>query len=160
MDYASYYLAARRLLLSHVNAGDTIVAMTDPPLISIVALSAAKRRSAHLINWLQDIYPETAVELGVPFLKGPLLMILTSLRNRCLTMARANVVVGDCMADKVASLKIAKSRIHVIPNWTDDEQIVPVVANDNPLRSKWGFMMSSYLATLATSGAPMNSQPC
>src|SRR5215468_7057297 len=44
---------------------------TDPPLTSIVAMAAARRNGARLVNWIQDIYPETAVGLGVPFMRGP-----------------------------------------------------------------------------------------
>ena len=139
LDYVSYYFSAWRLLLSLIRRGDTIVAMTDPPLISIVAMSVAKRRKAHLINWLQDIYPEIAVKLGVPFVKGPMFRFLMSLRNRCLRMARANVVVGDRMADKVASLNIPKQRIHIITNWTEDDQIVPLAPEANRLRRDWGM---------------------
>ena len=139
LDYASFYLAARRSLLSLVANGDTIVAMTDPPMISLVAMSVAKRRRAHLINWLQDIYPETAVKLRVPFAKEPLIRALKFFRNRSLKLARANVVVGDRMADTLAFLNISKQRIGVIPNWTADDQIVPVAPEHNPLRRAWGL---------------------
>src|SRR5215203_1350229 len=119
LDYLSYYYAARRSLLALVKAGDTIIAMTDPPLISVIAMSVAKRRGAHLINWLQDIYPETAAHLGVPFVKGPLIRVLNFLRNRSLRNAGANIVVGHRMADKLASLNIPSQLIQVIPNWAD-----------------------------------------
>jgi colanic acid biosynthesis glycosyl transferase WcaI len=139
IDYASYYVAARKLLLSLVKAGDTIVAMTDPPLISSVAASVAKRRQAHLINWLQDIYPETAAAIGMPFVKGPLIHVLVSQRNSSLRMAYANVVVGERMAETLASLNIPRHSIHIIPNWTEDSQIRPVAPNQNPLREAWGL---------------------
>ena len=67
-------------------------------MISIVAMRVARRRGARLINWLQDVYPEIAVELGVPFLKGPLSALIASLRDRSLKAAAANVVVGQRMA--------------------------------------------------------------
>jgi glycosyltransferase involved in cell wall biosynthesis len=43
------------------------------------------------------------------------------------------------MADKVASRGILKDRIHVIANWSEDDEIVPVAASDNPLRREWGL---------------------
>ena len=58
--------------------------MTDPPLICIIAMHAAQRRDAHLVNRLQDIYPEVAIELGVPFLKGPLAAGISHFRDRSL----------------------------------------------------------------------------
>ena len=139
IDYFSFYVSAWRALLSAAQADDVIVAMTDPPLVSLVAMRVAKRRGAHLVNWLQDIYPEIAVELGIPFLKGPILKMISNLRDRSLKTAAANVVLGNHMAQKVASLGISKDRIHIIANWTEDDDVVPVAASDNPLRREWGL---------------------
>ena len=65
LDYLSFYASAWRLLPKLLEQDDILVAMTDPPLVSIVAMRAAQRRGAHLVNWLQDIYPEVAVQLGI-----------------------------------------------------------------------------------------------
>jgi colanic acid biosynthesis glycosyl transferase WcaI len=91
------------------------------------------------VNWLQDIYPETAVELGVPFMRGAFAASLMALRNRSLRQAEATVVVGDLMARKVESLGAPSSRVHVIPNWCHDEIIRPVAHSENPLRQAWGL---------------------
>ena len=139
VDYFSFYASARRALLTATQPDDVLVAMTDPPLISLVAMQVAARRRAHLVNWLQDIYPEIAVELGVPFLRGPILRSIYYLRDRSLKTAAANVVLGNHMADKVASRGIAKDRIHIIANWSKDDEIIPVAASDNPLRREWGL---------------------
>ena len=139
IDYVSFYASAWRTLRTVVQPDDVIVAMTDPPLISLVAMQVADRRGAHLVNWLQDIYPEIAVELGVPFLHGPILQSISYLRDRSLKTAADNVVLGNNMAEKVAARGVAKDRIHIIANWSDDDAIVPVVARDNPLRRQWGL---------------------
>jgi hypothetical protein len=34
-------------------------------------MAAARHNGAQLVNWIRYIYPETAVELGVPFMRGP-----------------------------------------------------------------------------------------
>lgn len=139
IDYFSFYASAWRALLAVTRRDDIIVAMTDPPLISVVAMQVAQRRGTHLVNWLQDIYPEVAVELGVPFVKGPIVGGISYLRDRSLKKAAANVALGHHMADKVASRGVSKDRIHVIPNWSEDEEILPVSPSDNPLRHDWGL---------------------
>jgi glycosyltransferase involved in cell wall biosynthesis len=139
IDYFSFYVSAWRALLSAAQADDVVVAMTDPPLVSLIAMRVAKCRRAHLVNWLQDIYPEIAVELGVPFLKGPIPKLIANLRDRSLKAAAANVVLGNHMAEKVAARGIAKDRIHIIANWTEDDDVVPVAASENPLRREWGL---------------------
>src|SRR5271166_6679416 len=124
---------------SLVDHGDILVAKTDPPLTSIVAMRVALRRKARLVNWLQDIYPETAAELGVPLMRGVVGRVLCRLRDHSLKGAAANVVVGQRMAERVRSLGVAPDQVHVIPNWSDDKELRPVRQEDNPLRRKWGL---------------------
>lgn len=139
IDYLSFYFAMRHALLPLLRPGDILIAKTDPPLTSILAMRAAKLGGAHLVNWLQDLFPEVAVQLGVPFFKGPLSDVLASLRDRSLKAAAANVVVGQQMAEHVLSRGVPPDRLHVIPNWSDDEQILPINHQDNPLRRQWGL---------------------
>src|SRR6516162_375319 len=139
IDYVSFYRSMWQCLITLAQEGDIIVAKTDPPLTSIIAMAAARRNGVRLVNWLQDIYPETAIELGVPFMRGPLAASLTALRNRSLRQADATVVVGDLMARKVESLGAPAARVHVIPNWCNDKVIRPVTQSENPLRQSWGL---------------------
>lgn len=137
IDYFSFYLSAWRLLMALADQTDILIPMTDPPLLSILAWRISRRRGSGVINWLQDIYPEVATELGVPLIKGPLGKLLALARNASLRDAAANVVVGPLMAQKVLKLGISSDRINVIPNWCDDEAIVPVANEENPLRAEW-----------------------
>src|SRR6516225_7530633 len=139
IDYLSFYRSMWRSLVALAQKGDIVVAKNDPPLTSMIAMAAARRNGARLVNWLQDIYPETAVELGVPFMRGPVASSLTALRNRSLRQAEATVVVGDLMARKVESLGAPVSRVHVVSNWCNDEEIQPVAQSKNPLRQAWGL---------------------
>lgn len=137
LDYLSFYRSVRRRLRETAQTGDVVVAKTDPPLLSVAVATVVRRRRAHLINWLQDIYPETASILGVPLLRGPIPAALARLRDPTLRDAYATVVVGELMARRVQALGVPLARVHVIGNWCDDETIKPVAANDNPLREAW-----------------------
>jgi glycosyltransferase involved in cell wall biosynthesis len=139
IDYLSFYRSVWHCLMGLTRQGDLLVAKTDPPLVSLVVLPVARRKAAGLINWLQDLYPELAVELGVPFMRGPLAAGLSAFRNRSLRAAEATVVVGHLMGQKVEALGIPPARIHVIPNWCDDLAIQPVAQTNNPLRQTWGL---------------------
>lgn len=139
LDYLTFYPFAFAALIARARAGDVIVAKTDPPLISVVAAGAAILRRAVLINWLQDLYPEVARAFGMRIARGPAGAVLRSLRNWSLRRARANVAVGELMADRVAAQGIARARIAVIQNWSDDGAVVPVAPAENPLRREWGI---------------------
>lgn len=139
VDYLSFYREAHRALHRLVRPGDIVVAKTDPPLLSLIAQRAACRRGAHLVNWLQDLYPEVAIALGVPMIKGPLARTLAYLRDRSLKAAIANVVLEAGMAERVRARGVPSDKVHVIPNWSNDEAIAPVAPADNPLRRAWGL---------------------
>lgn len=140
LDYLTFYRSARRRLIGLARPGDLIVAKTDPPLLSLPVLAAARRRGAGLINWLQDLYPEIAVALDVPLIRGRFLARqLARRRDRSLQAAEANVVLGELMAEKLATFGVAPARIHVIPNWCNDLELRPVAPSENPLRQAWGL---------------------
>jgi glycosyltransferase involved in cell wall biosynthesis len=139
IDYLSFYRSVWLALRKIAQRGDTIVAKTDPPLTSIVALAVAHRSGARMVNWLQDLYPEIAIELDVPFMRGPVATSLCTLRNRTLRDADATVVVGELMARRVETLGVPAPRIYVIPNWCNDEEIRPLANAQNPLRQAWGL---------------------
>ena len=139
IDYVSFYWSVWRRLMAIAQRGDILLAKTDPPLVSIVAMAAARRKDARLINWLQDVYPELAMELRVPLIRGPIAANLAKLRDRTLQFAAATVVVGDLMGRKIETLGTPRARIHVIPNWCNDEEIKPLGYFENPLRQKWAL---------------------
>jgi colanic acid biosynthesis glycosyl transferase WcaI len=138
-DYLSFYRSAYHSVLASAQPGDVLVAKTDPPLLCIPAMRAAKRCGLHLVNWVQDLYPEVAAALGVPALGGPLGRAFLELRDAALRAADVNVVVGERMAEIVRQRGIAPERIRVIPNWCDDQEIQPIAPLDNPLRREWGL---------------------
>jgi colanic acid biosynthesis glycosyl transferase WcaI len=138
-DYVSFCYSSWRAIRAIASRGDILVAMTDPPLFSFVAMRAGARRGAHLVNWLQDIYPEIAVLVGVPFVRTALVRnVLSRLRDHSLKVAKANVVVGQRVADKFVARGVS-DRLHVIHNWSDDHEILPLANVDNPLRKAWGL---------------------
>lgn len=141
IDYVTFYLAAAATILRHARRGDIVVAKTDPPLLSIIAAPAAGLRGARLVNWLQDVFPEVAEQLGVGHgaASKAVYAILKALRTRSLKYAAANVVLGQVMADRIASLGVPTSTVRIIPNWADTGLIKPVPRSANPLRSSWGL---------------------
>lgn len=119
LDYASFYLAAFAALLAELRPGDTILAKTDPPLISVPAAIAARLRGARLVNWCQDIFPEIAAALGMRWADGAIGRLLRRLRNWSLNQAAVNVVLCDSMRDHLLREGVPEARLRVIHNWAD-----------------------------------------
>jgi hypothetical protein len=70
MDYLSFYLFAAWALLHLARRGDVVVAKTDSPMLSILVAALEALRGFKRVNWLQDLYPEIAIELGVASVRG------------------------------------------------------------------------------------------
>ncbi len=138
-DYVTFYINASWYLLRIAGKGDIIVAKTDPPLISVGACWAARLRGAHLVNWVQDLFPEVATSIGVRGMNGFVAKWLKSLRNCSLNMAEMNVVLGKLMQTRLQQEGVASGRIRVIHNWVDGDSIQPQTSEHNPLREELGL---------------------
>jgi glycosyltransferase involved in cell wall biosynthesis len=136
LDYATFYLSSAFAMLARLRRGDTVIAKTDPPLISLVAYAAAKLKGAQLINWLQDIFPEIATELGANPLPGPVDALLRRCRSFSLRSARMNVVLGERMRDRLLAMAIPKDRITIIENWAEPGGAAPPAPVCSELRAR------------------------
>ena len=134
IEYAAFYVGAVAALRRHVGGGDIVIAKTDPPLIAALASVVCQKRGAKLVNWLQDIYPEVAIRLNVPLVQGPIGAVFEKLSSAALRDAAVNVAIGERMAELVGVRGVAHEKVRIIPNWADDEAIMPIPAVQNPLR--------------------------
>ena len=125
LDYLSFYVSAYRMLRKRARRGSVVVALTDPPLVSVVAMRAARRGGAVVVNWIQDLCHEVAAGLGirVPFAK--------SFRDASLRAARINVAIGELMARRVPKPRVRH-------NWAD-AALEPLAHDANPLRRDWSL---------------------
>jgi glycosyltransferase involved in cell wall biosynthesis len=139
LDYTSFYITSAAALIRLLRRTDIVVAKTDPPLISIVAAAAARLKGAFLINWLQDIFPEVASQLGVMPLPAILGRFLRTLRDTSLRVAKANVVLGSRMLEYLGTRGVPKSKCKIIENSADPDLIRAKSIRDSSLRSRLGL---------------------
>ena len=140
LDYLSFYVSASFALARLAARGDTVIAMTDPPLLSVPAALVARLRGARLVNWLQDVFPEVAARMGVGLARGLPGALLRALRNASLRSAAVNVVLGERMRAEVQSVAgLEPVRLAVVHNWADGEAIVPLPRGAGALRGEWGL---------------------
>ena len=138
IDYLTFYISVFIKLLLLLRRDDIVVAKTDPPMVSIpVAWAAAFRKATH-INWLQDLFPEVALALGMKP-PGWITAVLSALRDQSLISARRNIVIGESMRLRLLKLGLFSDRIAIVPNWSDGQQIQPWQDDTHPLRDEWGL---------------------
>lgn len=138
LDYATFYISSAWSLFKLAPRGDLVVAKTDPPMLGIASRYVARLHGAYFANWLQDIFPEVAVELGINSLPSRTVFFLARrLRNASVRKADLNIVIGNLMAKRLLDLGVRKETIRIIPNWTDTASIYPIAAAENTLRQSW-----------------------
>jgi colanic acid biosynthesis glycosyl transferase WcaI len=151
-DYLSFYLGAFWKLL-RLPKHDIIMALTTPPLISLIAVLIGRMRGMRVVALVQDIYPDVAVALGALKPDSLTTRILDRLNRLVLGKADRVIVLGDCMRKLIAG-KMSQDRhprIDVIHNWADGTQIKPAQDEQNPfileqgLRGKFVVLFSGNL---------------
>jgi glycosyltransferase involved in cell wall biosynthesis len=139
LDYVSFHAAAGVELLKVLSKGDVVVAKTDPPLISLVVSRAAALKGAMLVNWLQDLFPEVASVLTPGLIPRRLEKILVAARNNSLRRAAMNVVLGEGMQSRLLSAGVDRSRVRIVPNWSDINSVVPLPTASSATRKRLGL---------------------
>ncbi|HTU65465.1 MAG TPA: glycosyltransferase family 4 protein [Steroidobacteraceae bacterium] len=135
LDYLGFHWAACRHLRRILEPGDVVIAKTDPPLLGVSVARAARARGALLVNWLQDVFPEVATELGLPIKPAFFERLLLALRDGSLRQAACNVAIGSRMRERLLARGIT-APIRVIPNWVDIDEITVRGTAENPVRAE------------------------
>lgn len=139
LDYLGYHLLAALWLLLHARRGDICVACTDPPLLSVSVAPPLRLRGAKLVNWLMDLFPEVAIDLGLVRSSGLAARLTLGLRDWSLRHAVSNACPMDSMARYLATRGIDPSRLTISHHWSDGSEIYAVPRASNQLRRDWKF---------------------
>jgi glycosyltransferase involved in cell wall biosynthesis len=123
-NYVSYFASACAAGLIAPRP-DVVVALTDPPIIGLAALMAAKRSGARFVFLCQDLFPEVTTLLE-DFHSPVVDNALERINRLLVAKADAIVALGETMSARLVQSKGADPRkITVIHNWADCSQIVP-----------------------------------
>ncbi|HKB14047.1 MAG TPA: glycosyltransferase family 4 protein [Vicinamibacterales bacterium] len=123
-NYVSYFAAATVASFG-VGRPDVVVSLTDPPIVGLTALWAARRAGARFVFLCEDIFPEVGA-LVEDFRSETVNASLDRINRHLLASADAIVALGERMRRRLVDEKGADPRrVHVIHNWADCEAIVP-----------------------------------
>lgn len=121
-DAVGFFLSAAWELLCTPKQ-NVVIALTSPPLISVLAAAYVKLKGGRLISWVMDLNPDEAIAAGwlkADSLAGRLLSwILTwSLRTSTIVVA-----LDEHMAARIRDKGIPSDGIVVEPPWTHDDAL-------------------------------------
>ncbi len=139
LDYLLFHILAFSCLLRNCSARDLVVVCTDPPLLSLTSNVAIRLKRGTMVNWIMDLFPETAIELGF-FKRWPKLgRWIVKARNWSLKSSWITVCPTGKMSEYLQSTGIPRDQLTVMHHWSDGDEIYPVAAGDNSLRAQWGL---------------------
>ncbi len=123
-NYLTYFLWACLAGL-RVGRPDVVVALTDPPIIGLVALFVARRTGARFVFLCQDVFPEVA-RLLEDFQSATVDQVLERVNRLLVRKADRVVALGETMRQRLISGRGADpGKVRVIHNWADCAAISP-----------------------------------
>jgi glycosyltransferase involved in cell wall biosynthesis len=128
-DYLSFYVTAGWAAL-RCKKHDCLVVLSDPPLLSVLAVIVGVLKRCKTVCWLQDIFPEIAIRAGV-LSEGHLARVLRWIASWSLQHTDRTVVIGRCMERHLLSHGMPASKVLRIANWADGSYVQPVNRQEN-----------------------------
>lgn len=102
---------------------DVVVALTSPPLVSVIAAGFAKLRGAKFCYWIMDLNPDEAVAAGWLSPDSFAAKWLERLSRFSLRQAASVVVLDTFMEKRILAKGIDAKKIVVIPPWSHDSEV-------------------------------------
>jgi len=136
-NYLSY-VGSAALASLRIGRPDVIVALTDPPIVALVAIAAARAVGARFVFLCQDVFPEVT-RLLENFQSRRVEAMLGRISRFTVRRAARIIALGDTMKRRLVEGKGADpDRITVIHNWADCGAIRPA-PKDNPFARAHGL---------------------
>lgn len=133
---ASFALATALAVLFSRTPQLTIVVSPPLPTAPIVLLLARLKGSRTLLH-IQDLQPDTALELGM-LRPGLATTVLHAIERLTYRLAHTVSTVSDGMRRRIERKGVPDTKLLVLRNWANDEAVRPA-PKTTPLRIEWGL---------------------
>ena len=118
---------------------DLNVFLTQPPLFSAWGPPLRWLRREKFACIVMDLYPDVAVASRQIRSGGLLDRVMHHVGRWTLRRADAVIVIGRCMADRLADDGVPRSLMHLVTNWADEGAVRDCPLAGNPLRDELGL---------------------
>lgn len=117
VDFLTFLMSAalRCLILPRA---DVVMALTTPPLVSVLGAALAKIWRGRFIYWVMDLNPDEAIAVGWLDPHGLPARVLDGASRWSLRHADRIIVLDDYMRARVVAKGIAPEKIETVPIWT------------------------------------------
>ncbi|WP_146180094.1 glycosyltransferase family 4 protein [Opitutus sp. ER46] len=139
--------------------GDAVLVVTNPPSLPFLVYLAARMRGARCVLRVDDLYPEAMIIAGLVRNKGLTARLVNAATRWLYSRMSAIVVLGRDMAHRVhTKAHLAASRVVVIPNWSDSDEVRPALGARNALLLGLG-LQTKFVVGYAGNLGPLQGIP-
>jgi colanic acid biosynthesis glycosyl transferase WcaI len=121
-DFGSNQLACLARVLT-LPRHDAVLALTSPPLISVLGAAAARRWRARFFYWVMDFNPDEAVAAGWLRAGSFAFRVLDRMSRFSLRHATRVIALDRFMHDRIVAKGLAPGRVAVVPMWSHDRDV-------------------------------------
>jgi glycosyltransferase involved in cell wall biosynthesis len=122
IDFATFWIACAARAL-RLRRHDVVVAMTSPPLISLLGAMVTMCRGGRLVVWIMDLNPDEAIVAGWLRRDSYSARTLQALLTFSLRRATTIIVLDRFMKDRIVARGIAAQKIVIAPPWSHDDDV-------------------------------------
>ncbi len=112
---------------------DIMFISSTPPIQGAMAALVKKVRRIPLVYNLQDIFPDSLVGTGLAKKNGLLWKIGRVIENFTYRNADKIIVISQDFKRNIMAKGVPEEKIEVIYNWVDEQAVVPVPREQNPI---------------------------
>ncbi len=137
-DFATFILSCCWQLL-RAPRPDVVVALTSPPLISVIAACYAALRRCRFVYWVMDLNPDEAIAAGWLHKSSIAAQALNALSEFSFRRADAIIALDRFMAERIISKGIPSKKVSIIPPWSHDDAVRFDLAGREDFRNEHGL---------------------
>ena len=127
------------ILLQSVKKNEQILVVTNPAFLILFMPFLKMFRNVDYCILVHDIFPENLVAIGKLKNTSLVYRIAKTAFDRAYSKAKNSIVVGRDMKRVLVSKGVDSSKVVVIPNWSDTNEVKPMHKSETRLMDKFHF---------------------
>lgn len=128
---------------------NVIYSVSTPPIIGAMSAMVKKLRHIPFVYVLQDIFPDSMVGTGMTKRGSLLWKIGRVIEDYTYKHADKIIVIGEDFKRNIMEKGVPEEKIEVVYNWVDENAVVPVAKEDNPLFEEFGINREKFYVVYA-----------
>ncbi|GAB6680999.1 glycosyltransferase family 4 protein [Streptococcus uberis] len=126
-----------------------IFVQSTPPTQGVMAVLIKKIKKVPLVYNLQDIFPDSLVGAGLSTNKSLIFKLGRIIENYTYKNCDKIIVISEDMKNNLLNKNVPNSKISVVSNWIDSNQIKPIEKEKNYLFDKFNIPKNKFTVVYA-----------